>query len=94
MEERHLNQTQLAAHVRLGQPQVSRILRGDFARVTKKVRRVCDFLGIETEVRPRNSRLAEVVSGLWDGTKAGEEAICDLLRSVSKLCEVSIRKKD
>ena len=94
IQARKLTQHTLARAAKVGQPQVSRIVTGDFDRVTPNVMRVCEYLGIDLRVTSANSRLHEAVCALWDGTAAGERALCDLLNSVAKLGAKSSRVRD
>lgn len=83
-----LTQTEIARETGIHQSQVSRIMNGDFTRVTaKSVRRLCEFAHIRTEADDLSltSTLQNTLRGIWDGSKAQERAIVNLLRAASGL---------
>lgn len=75
-----LTQSEIAAGAKVHQSQVSRILRGDFRRVSANVIRICKFANIVfTDARTISPKLQKAVESVWDGSRAQEAAIVKLL---------------
>lgn len=82
-----LTQSEIARGARIHQSQVSRIMSGDFTRITSQsVIRLCEFARITTTVpEPLSSALHQSLRAVWDGTKAQEKALVKLLRAADAL---------
>ena len=80
-------QSEIARDVGIHQSQVSRIMSGQFKRVSaRSIMRLCEFAGINTTLeQPLSERLQSALSGLWDGTASQEEALIGLLRAADAL---------
>ena len=85
---RRAQTVELAARTGIHQSQVSRLLRGQFRRLSPNVRRL---LGYKPEARKRTpdtgARQAVIRAALktWDATPEGARALVRLLRSVEGL---------
>lgn len=86
-------QSQLAAIAGVSQPQLSRILAGNFSGRSKAARRLCDKAGIDfRDVRrrptlvPSNEHLlTAAIEGIWDGTAADANRINQFMQLLSAL---------
>lgn len=70
------------------QSQVSRILRGDFLRLSKNVQLLCKTLCIDPHypaTTKKNPRLSKLVCEVWDGSKKHEEVLVRLLDAVADI---------
>lgn len=85
-----LTQMEIARGAKIHQSQVSRIINGDFTRITSgSVVRLCEFAGITATVpEPLSSTLHQTVRGVWNGTKAHEKALVKLLQAADALALV------
>jgi transcriptional regulator with XRE-family HTH domain len=89
-----LNQPEIASRSGVHQSQISRILRGDFKRISKNVRRLCKFAKINLHGGKRSSALLEdSLRDLWDGSKTQEKALARLLAAVGGLVHSSATQK-
>lgn len=74
------------------QTQVSRIKNGDFKRITKNVKRICDYANIDLnftreKINPaQNLELMAAISEVWDGTDKKALALAKVIRSLNELC--------
>jgi transcriptional regulator with XRE-family HTH domain len=86
VERRGISQAQLAANTGVHQSQLSRILRGDFKRIGKNVRKVCHFLSVKPrDFQRSNPRLAKAITALWDGSRKHERVLIHLLKAVEAI---------
>jgi transcriptional regulator with XRE-family HTH domain len=78
-----LKQPEIARKAKIHQSQVSRILRGQFKRVTApSVMKLCEFARIKRMTdRPLSPKLQNVLRGVWDGSSAQEQALVRLLKA-------------
>lgn len=75
-----LTQSEIAFGAKVHQSQVSRILNGDFQRVSGNVMQICKFADILfTDAQPISPKLQKAVERVWDGSRAQEAAIVKLL---------------
>lgn len=89
---RRAQTVELAARTGIHQSQVSRLLRGQFRRVSPNVRKLLDCAaeplrrapGSQREVRARQAVIRAALR-TWDATPAGARALVRLLRSVEGL---------
>jgi hypothetical protein len=85
---RRAQTVELAARTGIHQSQVSRLLRGQFARVSPNVRKLLDYKpGKPAPAGEEPSRKAVIQAALktWDETPEGAQALVRLLRSVEAL---------
>lgn len=73
--------------VGIPQYRVSRILSGDFSRITSSVIKICIYANISIdEYRTRVPfKVYEMIDDLWDGTEEAEEALMNILGGLKKL---------
>jgi len=77
-----LTQSEIAVGAKVHQSQVSRILSGDFRRVSQNVIRICKFADIVfTDTETISPKLQKAVESVWDGSRAQEAAIVKLLKA-------------
>jgi hypothetical protein len=75
-----LTQEAIAAGAKVHQSQVSRILKGDFRRVSKNVMRICQFSDISfTQEKALSPKLQKALESVWDGSRGQEAALVKLL---------------
>lgn len=75
-----LKQGEIAFGAKVHQSQVSRILKGDFRRVSKNVMQICKFAGISfTHEQTLSPKLQKALEGVWDGSRGQEAALVKLL---------------
>lgn len=68
------------------QSQVSRILAGNFARISPNVIKICKFARIKLTVeQPASDKLREAVERVWDGSSAQENALVRLILAAGGL---------
>lgn len=86
---RRASTVEIAAASGIHQSQVSRLLRGQFRRVSPNVRKLLDY---KPAARPRKGEGKEAVIRAalrtWDETPEGARALVRLLRSVDELRRV------
>lgn len=90
MDKVNITQSQLAERTGLSQPWVSRIVRGDFKRVTEPVHILCKYAGIDIKKtqKPDPEGVKEIMDGVyevWDGSIKGAREIKNLLITISKI---------
>jgi transcriptional regulator with XRE-family HTH domain len=79
-----LSQETIAKKAKIHQSQVSRILNGKFARVSKNVIRICKFAKIPlAKEQPLSPKLQKALEGVWDGSLEQEAALVKLLDAAS-----------
>ncbi len=90
-----LTQVEIARRAKIHQSQVSRIMRGDFKRVTaKSVLRLCEFARITGAVEdPVSPKLQQALRAVWDGTKGREKALINLLRAADALALAHLKRR-
>lgn len=85
---RRASTVEIAAASGIHQSQVSRLLRGQFRRVSPNVRKLLGYKPREEKRRPEEQdRRAVIQAALrtWDETREGARALVKLLRSVEEL---------
>ena len=91
MLERSDTQESLSRKLRIHQSQISRVLRGDFKRLSPHVRRLCEYAGLsldKLEAKPRvppAGKLLAEVNNLWDGTPGHEKALLRVVKAIRQL---------
>ena len=90
MQRRGLRQGDLASGARVDQSQVSRVMRGDLARFTPNVERVCEYARVDAEpyLAPRTvrtSRLERLVRAAGAGEPERETIVAQILMLLAKL---------
>lgn len=85
-------QRELAGIAKVSQPQVSRILAGNFRYADSPVLRLCAAAGIECPSpgpakagQALRRRLHAELDRCWDGSKSGAEALIELLRAAGRI---------
>lgn len=87
---RPLSVDEIARGSGVHQSQVSRIMRGDFKRVSRNVQRICKFGGIDLQSASHaSSPLNDSLRNLLDGSKSREAAVARVLDAVSALVRVT-----
>jgi transcriptional regulator with XRE-family HTH domain len=84
---RALTQLEIARGAKIHQSQVSRILSGQFRRVTaKSVLRICEFASIgQPDQKPLSLSLEQTLRAVWGGTRSQEKALVQLLQAADAL---------
>ena len=84
-----ISQEELAREVGMHQSQVSRILRGEFRRLSPNLKKLClyarirvDSLGNGGQGRLASEELGKAVAEVWDGSKRHEKALIRVIRSL------------
>ena len=89
---RRASTVDIAARTGIHQSQVSRLLRGQFRRVSPNVRRLLDYKPDAGKRGARNTEAEQAVIRaalrIWDETPEGAKALVRLLRSVEDLRRV------
>lgn len=72
---------------RIDQSQVSRILAGNFVRVSPNVREICKYANItvnEKAKKPKvlSKKLIDTIRNVWDGSPEVEELLCNMIISI------------
>jgi transcriptional regulator with XRE-family HTH domain len=71
------------------QSQLSRILKGEFVRITENVKKVCKYANVDFAATASNKPLPKAVAtalrDLLDGTKERERAVVGLLKAEARL---------
>ena len=81
-----LTQAEIGRKAGIDQSQVSRILAGEFQKLSGHALKVCTILNINMTFSTReNERLERAIGLLWDGTETHERAILELLEAAAKL---------
>lgn len=88
--ERGITQAQIAADLGASQPQVSRILGGEFSRAGRLAEEVCLYVerltgGVTPEAVKRNDELINALAVTWDGSGAHARALSMVIKSLSVL---------
>ena len=79
-------QEAIAIAAKVHQSQVSRILKGDFRRVSENVMRICKFADISfTQEQALSPRLQRALESVWDGSRGQEAALVKLLGAAGGL---------
>lgn len=80
-------QVEIAREAKIHQSQVSRIMSGQFKRVTaKSIMKLCEFADIRPAVnKPLSLTLQNTLKGMWDGSRLQEEALVKLLKAADTL---------
>lgn len=79
-----ITQLALAREAKVHQSQVSRILKGKFARVSENVMRICKYADISfIQEQPLSPKLQKALEGVWDGSPGQEAALVQLLNAAS-----------
>jgi transcriptional regulator with XRE-family HTH domain len=86
------SQRDLQDIAKVSQGQISRILAGKFSHASPPVVRLCTAAGIDWQASSGSSasqalqrRLYAELDGCWDGSRAGAQALIELLRAVGRL---------
>lgn len=75
-----LTQEAIAVAAKVHQSQVSRILKGDFRRVSENVMRICKLADISfTQEQSLSPKLQKALESVWDGSRGQEAALVKLL---------------
>lgn len=88
-ERNKLTQKDIANAVNINQSQVSRILNGEFKRISKNVQLICEYAKIElkgktTGVEPsENEELMSALKTVWNGKNT--KALAKVIRSLRDL---------
>jgi len=86
--------TQEVVSQKLGihQSQISRLLNGEYQRLSPNLKKFCDYAKIEVGIRVRGKskkqlsrKLSRVVAEVWDGSKQHEYALIRIIRSLKAL---------
>jgi transcriptional regulator with XRE-family HTH domain len=88
LEDNGLTQQQLAIATNTDQSYISRILRADFTRITKKVRDICEYarLDLDSHTNPAdNPALIGALDWVWDGSEKKAKALAKVIRSLKEL---------
>ena len=94
LRQRRLTQSQAAGLLGISQPDVSRLLRGQFRRVSPNVSKLLQYARQPAQTGPSEgkdqAKQAVIRAALrtWDATPAGARALVRLLRSVEGLRRV------
>ena len=88
--EHGLTQSQIAIALGQSQSWVSRVLSGEFKRLTPAVIALCEYADVVFERQSERSeegfaRLSDALDAVWDGTEVDARRIEKLLRAVSQL---------
>lgn len=72
---------------KIDQSQVSRILAGNFVRVSPNVREICKYANIAVNERTKkpkvlSKKLIDTIKDVWDGSPEVEELLCNLISSI------------
>ncbi|EHR40942.1 hypothetical protein [Alishewanella jeotgali] len=72
---------------KIDQSQVSRILAGNFVRVSPNVREICKHANItvnEKAKKPKvlSKKLIDTIMDVWDGSPEVEELLCNMIISI------------
>jgi transcriptional regulator with XRE-family HTH domain len=89
-------QIEIAREAKMHQSQVSRIMRGQFKRVTaKSILKLCEFARIKATVNePLSAKLQKALKGIWDGSRSQEQALVRLLKAADLLALAHSAKAD
>ncbi|MGY4167531.1 helix-turn-helix domain-containing protein [Bradyrhizobium sp. USDA 4529] len=90
---RHLSAMDISRSSGVDQSQVSRILAGDFKRISQNVMQICNFLGInpgrfvgslpgDDDTR---RRIADSALSVWDGTPEGAELLISIFGGMAAI---------
>jgi hypothetical protein len=84
---RRASTVDIAARTGIHQSQVSRLLRGQFRRVSPNVRKLLGYDKAPAPPRPEQAKQTIIRAALrtWDETPEGAQALVRLLRSVEEL---------
>ena len=89
--DRNMTQSHIAEATGIHQSQVSRILRGRFARIDGNVKRICKYANIKPGKigsDPSGNRvLMDALRGVWDGTDEHARLIARILKDIGALSE-------
>lgn len=88
--ERGITQAQIAADLGASQPQVSRILGGEFSRAGRLAEEVCLYVerltgGVTAEAVKSNDELINALATTWDGSGAHAKALSMVIKSLAAL---------
>lgn len=86
--ERGITQAQIAADLGASQPQVSRILGGEFSRAGRLAEEVCLYVerltgGVTPEAVKSNDELINALAITWDGSGAHAKALSMVIKSLA-----------
>ena len=89
-ERKGLTQAQFARAASVHQPQVSRVLNGDFSRRSKAAAKMCRFAQVlmtepDDDGRGEFTGLVELLKSIWDGTPADAKRVSALLKAAADL---------
>lgn len=90
MRNNDVTQKDLEVSLGISQPWLSRIIRGEFSRITDRVRYVCEYAGIplDNEKEIDEESLKEIWLGideLWDGSRKHAKEIRKLMGLLARL---------
>lgn len=80
-------QTEVAQHLNISQPQLSRLLKGQFTRPTENLKNLCALFGVKVIYHTQKLSLTRFplmqrcLTEMLDGTRQRERAIVRLLKS-------------
>lgn len=86
-----VTQVELASLLAIDQSQISRIVNGDFKRISRNVKKICEYANIdlnfviENRNPAENTELMEAISLVWDGTRKKAHALAKVIRSLKEL---------
>jgi transcriptional regulator with XRE-family HTH domain len=84
-----ITQAEIARRVRVKQPQVSRILAGDFGARSGAARKLCRQAGVSMirghNRRPNQEHLIGLLNNVWDGTPEDAVVVSRLLQAAAML---------
>lgn len=89
-------QLELSKNSGVDQSQISRILNGEFVRITKNVKTVCKYAEVNlvdiTPLEPLPEAVTHALRNLLDGSKEREQAVVGLLKAEARLLRRSDRR--
>lgn len=91
LDDREITQENLAKAVKIDQSQISRIINGDFKKVSKNVKKLCEYAKIDLDSiklhrnPAENPDLMEALSLVWNGTNKNAKALAKVIRSLKEL---------
>jgi len=86
-EASQLTQAEVAFHTGVHQSQISRFMAGNFTRMSRKLKTICEFLNINCDEEParveNNEALMEALQRVWDGSEKHARILASLLDSLA-----------
>lgn len=78
---------ELAERAGIDPGQLTRIMKGDFKRLSGRLRRVCKVAGVEVERSfdpSRNRELMSALTEVWDGSESDAKLLGNFLRALGR----------